>query len=320
MKERITFALVRCWCYLAHPWVMAVDIVRARSVPDPATPVTVRDKFLWRKLFDRNPLFETACDKTAAKRYVQPACPELKFARVLWTGRDPAHIPDTVLAGDVVVKANHASGWYQKVRAGKPDAATVRRRARRWVRRRYGGLKGEWGYANAARCLLVEEMLRQEDGQPVRAEYKFHVAGGRTAYVFVARDRGPAGVETFALDRDGRASAVSAARDHPRSGFELPVSFERMRRIAEALAAPFDFVRCDLYDLDGDIYFSELTVYPASGHGSIGNAPLMDLRNALWDLRTSWFLTVPQQGWRKLYTAALRRTLDARGRGDKTAV
>ena len=36
-------------------------------------------------------------------------------------------------------------------------------------------------------------------------------------------------------------------------------------RIAEKLAAPFPFVRVDLYDVDGKIYFGEMTFTPAKG-------------------------------------------------------
>ena len=78
---------------------------------------------------------------------------------------------------------------------------------------------------------------------------------------------------------------------------------------AEQLAAQFDYIRCDLYDVDGEIYFSELTVYPLSGQGG-GNSDARHLRNLGWDLRKSWFLTEPQRGWRKAYSHALRVWLD----------
>ena len=38
-----------------------------------------------------------------------------------------------------------------------------------------------------------------------------------------------------------------------------------MIRIAETLASPFPFVRVDLYDVNGKIYFSEMTFTPAKG-------------------------------------------------------
>jgi len=37
--------------------------------------------------------------------------------------------------------------------------------------------------------------------------------------------------------------------------------------LAEKLAEPFDYVRVDLYNLNGKIFIGELTHYPASGIG-----------------------------------------------------
>jgi hypothetical protein len=64
-----------------------------------------------------------------------------------------------------------------------------------------------------------------------------------------------------------------------------------------------------LYELNGEIFFSEFTVYPLSGRGG-SNRHLRDLRNAGWDIRRSWFLSTPQTGWKGIYAAALRRWLD----------
>ena len=46
---------------------------------------------------------------------------------------------------------------------------------------------------------------------------------------------------------------------------ERPSNFDEMLRLAEELSAPFPFVRCDLYNIDGKIYFSEMTFTPAKG-------------------------------------------------------
>jgi hypothetical protein len=270
-------------------------------LPHAAAPVSEVDKFVWRKIFDRNPLFVMACDKLAAKRYALAVCPELKTAAVLWTGDDAARIPDDVLAGDVVVKANHCSRWNIMVRNGQVDRAALTARTASWMRRQYGRGFAEWAYRDATRALLVEVMLLQ-DGEPVRTEYKFHVSGGRTTYVFAA-PRPEDDTRKFHLDRDGNVFLDA------RGTAAAPSSFARMRRMAEALAAPFDYVRVDFYDTPDGIYFSELTVYPMSGQGG-GHPRLRALRNAGWDLRKSWFLSTPQRGWRRLYAQALRRRLD----------
>ena len=52
---------------------------------------------------------------------------------------------------------------------------------------------------------------------------------------------------------------------------------------ANPLGAAFDFIRVDLYDVDGEVWFSELTPYP--GAGLAGFDPALDRRlGALWQL------------------------------------
>ena len=46
---------------------------------------------------------------------------------------------------------------------------------------------------------------------------------------------------------------------------EKPVNFEKMIEITKKLSRQFQFVRVDLYNIDGNIYFGELTFTPASG-------------------------------------------------------
>jgi len=44
-----------------------------------------------------------------------------------------------------------------------------------------------------------------------------------------------------------------------------PSNLEEMLTVAEALAAPFEFVRVDLYNLGEQLLFSELTFTPLAG-------------------------------------------------------
>ena len=45
----------------------------------------------------------------------------------------------------------------------------------------------------------------------------------------------------------------------------IPENFDNMISIAEKLSNGFKFLRVDLYNVNGKIYFGELTFYPASG-------------------------------------------------------
>jgi hypothetical protein len=46
---------------------------------------------------------------------------------------------------------------------------------------------------------------------------------------------------------------------------ERPPNYGEMLTAAGILGREFDFIRVDLYNIDGHVYFGELTPYPASG-------------------------------------------------------
>jgi hypothetical protein len=56
-----------------------------------------------------------------------------------------------------------------------------------------------------------------------------------------------------------------------------PIHLEQMISIASKLTAGFDFVRVDLYDIDGKIYFGEFTFTPTAGE--------LKLRPEIWDVK-----------------------------------
>ena len=308
--DRAVLALVRYWCFLRHPRLCKRVLLYDGVLPDAARPASYVDKFLWRRIFDHNPVFTTACDKLAAREYALSTCPGLKAAKVLWCGDDLTLMPEELLAGNVVVKANHGSGWNIFVHNGEVDRATLRQTASNWLQSDYSTRMGEWGYRNASHRILIEEMLL-EDGQPVRDIYKFWVVNGRTQFVYASR-RSEMGRNLHChLESDGRICPPTADADATWIDIDPPATFHRMREMADELAAEFDLMRCDFYEVGGEIFFSELTVYPMGG-AKMTYKRLADQCNAAWDLRRSWFLTEPQTGWRSWYAAALRRWLDER--------
>ena len=51
---------------------------------------------------------------------------------------------------------------------------------------------------------------------------------------------------------------------------EKPKKLNEMLRIARILSRGFRYVRVDLYNIDGEIKFGEMTFTPAAGYGKWG--------------------------------------------------
>lgn len=66
------------------------------------------------------------------------------------------------------------------------------------------------------------------------------------------------------LDWTHRPGAIINAKCNP-EGVKKPEKLAMMLKIAEKLSDGFLFVRVDLYEVDGRVYFGELTFTPATG-------------------------------------------------------
>ncbi|MGI9414334.1 MAG: ATP-grasp fold amidoligase family protein [Hyphomicrobiales bacterium] len=292
--------------YVTHPRLVFAFKTRHGVWPHPADPKTYADKMLWRKVFDHNPLFPTISDKLEAKEFVADRSSTIRCAETLWSGDHAGQIPLELLRIDVMVKANHGAGYNRLLRGGEVDIDQLIADARRWLATPFHKLHGEWGYSKVSPRLFVEELLI-ENGQPVRTELKFHVFGGRVHFCNMILDRG-AKLRSCAFERDGtRIGAIGiygGGEDDP-----LPDVYPSAVNVAEELCHGFDYMRCDIYVLDGRLYFGELTIYPNGGYLKVRSEQVTAQMGLRWDITTSWFLSTRQRGFAGIYASALRRRL-----------
>jgi hypothetical protein len=118
---------------------------RTRPCRAIATTSTCGGKFLIAILYS----YEVS-DKLLAKQFAVARCPTVKVPETLWTGQAAEDIPDDLLRGNVVVKANHGSGWNIFIRNGQYDRGELNRTANRWLASRFGKRHAEWGYSCSA--------------------------------------------------------------------------------------------------------------------------------------------------------------------------
>lgn len=248
-------------------------------------PRSFNEKIVWRKIFDRNPLFPQVMDKLGARSYVKKTLgkegEEILIPLLLVT-EGPADIPFELLPEEYIVKPNHGSGWYVIVGHEKRvPREEIIKQGRKWLRKTYGKSKMEWAYRNIQPRIMVEKLLRNRQGR-LASDFKFHVFNGKVEWVFVMHDRfGSRSAARYLRDfsrMDSGPTSCKRAKD-----ISEPENFGKMLEIAEKLGRPFDYIRVDLYNVEGAIYFGEFTLYPASGLNPMEKA--MDFRmGEKWDL------------------------------------
>jgi hypothetical protein len=246
--------------------------------PSVRSPRTFTEKVNWRVVHDRRPLIGRLGDKLAMKSYAARVCPAVRVPQVLWSGTDVAELPGAGLPARWVLKPNHGT-MRVHLGTGRPDVPALQRITAGWLEEPLYRTRGEWVYSQARRLLFAEEFLGDDGAVP--ADHKFFVFGGRVRLVQV--DTGRFGAHRRRLytpdwtpidvDEDVAPGPVTVP----------PASLAEMTKVAEALGAAFDFIRVDLYDVDGEVWFGELTPYPGGGLDRF-DPDLDRLLGALWEL------------------------------------
>ena len=164
-----------------------------------------------------------------------------------------------------VLKCSHASGWNLLVRDKKSmDKEKARKKFNKWLKSDYGKKTMERHYSPIKPQIIVEAFLGEPDHLPT--EYKIHVFNGKAKNLYVVTGRGE-DIRYTQLYTDWTPFDGSQFNGWKKADVcpPRPSNFDEMVAIAEKLCTPFPFVRCDFYDVDGKIYFSEMTFTPAKG-------------------------------------------------------
>lgn len=229
-------------------------------VPDLENPRTFSELVQWRKLHERDPRFPLLADKVKVKEIVARQLGPEWIIPTLWHGTQIPEAPEWPLP--FVLKSSHGCNQCIFIRSDAENWARVRRKANGWLGRRYGAILDEWLYGELEPRLLVEPFVGACGIFP--RDYKIFVFGGRAEFIQVDIDREHDHRRAI-FDRSWCRLPVELLVKPERGEVLPPSSLSLMIEAAEALGRDFEFVRVDLYEVDGRPLFGEMTFYPGSG-------------------------------------------------------
>jgi hypothetical protein len=238
----------------------ALFVHKHRRLPHFQSPATFNDKLNWRILNDRREMLEWTCDKLAMKEHVGVVT-GLRVPRTLWWGSNLEELVEVELTEHWVLKPNHRSGQIF-FGTGRPDIELLKIASQQWLRPTEAECLHEWAYSKARPVFFVEELLGVPGAPPT--DYKFFVFAGVVAAIQVDVDRHSSHRRRIYYDDWAPLDVTSGG--HPLAPTEEPpANLEEMLRIASDIGQSFDFVRVDLYSIDGITAFGEVTPYAGSG-------------------------------------------------------
>ncbi len=232
---------------------------------DLKNPVTFSEKQQWYKLYSNNPLMAQCADKNDVRQYVID-CGYADLLNEQYGVYDSVKdIPVDTLPEKFVLKAAHASGWNLIVR-NKADVDWKKEKStmRLWLKQDIYWSGREWVYKNLKKRIVAEKYLEDESGGLL--DYKFYCFNGKPEFLQLEVGRYTSHNTRNFYDMDWNLLPFGKElRHNPDIKVPVPECFEQMKEIAKKLCTPFSYVRVDLYQVQGKVYFGELTFFPAGG-------------------------------------------------------
>lgn len=231
-------------------------------------PITFNEKLQWLKLHDHNPIYIEMVDKDLVKNRVKKILGEEYVIPSIGRWDKFDDIDFDKLPERFVLKCTHDSGGIVICKdKSKFDINKARKHVNRCMNSNFYYVGREWPYKSVIPRIIAEPYIEDTKRKELQ-DYKFFCFDGEVKFFKVDFDRFIKHRANY-YDTDMKLLDLGevAFPRAPKKEIEFPENFRSMIKIAQKLSTGFKFIRIDLYNVNGKIYFGEYTFYPSSGWG-----------------------------------------------------
>lgn len=255
---------------------------------DLENPKAYTEKLQWLKLYDHRPEYTQMVDKYAVKQYVTERIGEQYVIPLLGVWDCVEDIKFDALPNQFVLKTTHDSGGIIVCKDKcEFDIDAAKKKLKYFHKRNYFNRNREWPYKNVPHRIIAEQYMEDSHYQELR-DYKFFTFGGQPKVLYIVQGRGrgePTVADFFDMDFNHLPFTIDhdTAADPP----QKPEKFEEMKKLAAKLSEGTPQLRVDFYEVDGKVYFGEMTFFHCSG--------LHPFYPECWDRRFGDWVKLPQK-------------------------
>lgn len=273
----------KIWKYIVHPKyiIMGLSRVKLIRVSDKfyvkclyeehfnkslnlKNPQTYNEKLQWLKLYDRNPEYTKMVDKYEVKNYVSDIIGEEYVIPTLGVYNNFNEIDFDKLPNQFVIKCTHDSGGIvickDKNKFNKEEA---KNKINKCLKNNFFYAFREWPYKNIKPRIIIEKYMTDESGIELK-DYKFFCFNGEPKLLFVAIDR-PYDTKFNFYDMNFKKLPFKQHYENFDKKVEKPKGFDKMIELSKKLSKNIPHVRVDFYDINGQVFFGEMTFYHFGG-------------------------------------------------------
>lgn len=236
-------------------------------------PQDLNEKINWMKLNSDTSQWVRLGDKYRVREFLKERGYEELLVPLIgkWDSIDDVNWE--TLPQQFVMKMNNGSGDILICKdKSMLDLEYWKKRYKVLFKKKFGLDMGELHYAEMKPCLIAEEMLdsaKQSFLSSSLVDYKLWCFDGDVASIYVCFDRKTDTIKVASFDTNWvkHPEHCLNTRHCIMSDDELPrpSSLERMIQVASDLSKGFPQVRIDFYEVDGKLYFGEMTFTSNSG-------------------------------------------------------
>lgn len=229
-------------------------------------PKLYTEKLQWLKLYDHRSVYTTMVDKYAVKQYVSDKIGKEYVIPLLGHWDSIEEIDFDSLPARFVLKTTHDSGGIVICKdKSSLNIVESKKKLNYFMKRNYYDYNREWPYKNVPHKVIAEKYMEDSITQELR-DYKFFTFGGEPKVLYIAQGRGK-GESTVADFYDMEFNHLPFTIDHEmaKNPPAKPQNFELMKQLARKLSEGTPQLRVDFYEVDGKVYFGEMTFFHCSG-------------------------------------------------------
>lgn len=245
-------------------------LLRMKRFANLRNPKDLNEKILWMTLHTDTSEWSRMADKYEVREYIKDCGLDDILVKQYGLWNNMNEIDFDKLPNSFVLKPTHGSGDVVVVRdKTKVDLESIKTKINAELAEHLCTSAAELHYTRIPHRVIAEELLINDPVSEMYSktliDYKIWCFNGKAQFIWVCMNR-------FVRNKDG-AEVMTYNRDwnaHPEycrvtPDFSLadpmpkPANYDAMLEVAEKLSAKFPIVRVDLYNLNGKIYFGEMT-------------------------------------------------------------
>ena len=243
---------------------------------DLKNPKDLNEKILWAKLFSDTSKWTELADKYMVRKYVEDLGLGQYLVKLYAVWYDTKEVNFDALPETFIIKANNGDGKgtnkiIRKAELTEEKKVEVIKMIDEWLHRKnIGALHAEPQYKGMRPCVIAEEVLPCDPGTTTLTDYKIWCFYGKAHYVWVCNDRSAGGnsahVMTYDLNWNAHPEFSVFNSDYLQGEImPRPENLDEMLSVAEILSKGFPELRVDMYNIQGKIYFGEMTFTSQGG-------------------------------------------------------